>query len=165
MKNNNKLILIVSLVGVIIFTFYLFFVERSIPKPIVSNIDIIKTQKEVVQTAPSLLGTDTGIDKTEIINKNEKKVILEVLGNTYTIEIKDNDSVLSAMNILDNDNKYNFNFGYKKYPSLGIFIDEINGIKGGSGGYWIYYVNGKEASVGVSNYILKEGDSILWKQE
>ena len=48
---------------------------------------------------------------------------------------------------------------------MGSFITEINGIKGLPGKYWIYYVNDKLASVGVSKYVLKEGDIINWKNE
>ena len=69
------------------------------------------------------------------------------------------------MTNLQNNKVNNFTFNYKEYSGLGIFIDEINGVKGGQGGYWIYYINNKEANVGVSNYILKDGDSVLWKQE
>jgi hypothetical protein len=59
----------------------------------------------------------------------------------------------------------NFSFKYKEYPSLGIFIDEINEVGGDSGKYWIYYINGKEASVGVSKNIIKSGDIISWEQK
>ena len=48
---------------------------------------------------------------------------------------------------------------------MGSFVTGINNNKGSPGKYWIYYVNDKKASVGVSNYILKEGDIINWKQE
>jgi hypothetical protein len=48
---------------------------------------------------------------------------------------------------------------------LGNFIDEINGIKGTKGRYWIYYINNKKASVGVSKYFVKNGDIIKWSQE
>ncbi len=95
--------------------------------------------------------------------KKEKEVILIVLDKKYTAQVGEGDSVYKIMENLQ-DNKENiFSFNYKEYPALGIFIDEINGVKGGNGKYWIYFVNGKEASVGVSKYILDEGDIINWE--
>lgn len=90
-------------------------------------------------------------------------VTLEVLGEKYRGEVKDGDTVYLVMKRLQE--RDNFSFNYKEYPSLGIFVDEINGIRGEPGKYWIYYVNGVEASVSVSKYVLKEGDIISWKQE
>lgn len=49
--------------------------------------------------------------------------------------------------------------------SLGKFIDEINGVKNTSDHFWIYYINNKKASVGVSNYVLQPDDVITWKYE
>lgn len=67
------------------------------------------------------------------------------------------------MNILQKES--DFSFKGKEYSSLGYFVEEINRNKGTPGKYWIYYVNGKEASVGISKYILKNGDIIKWSQE
>lgn len=92
-------------------------------------------------------------------------VSLTVLGKTYTTQIKNGDSVYSVMNDLQNNKKYDFNFQSKNYPSLGAFVTKINGVEGSSGAYWIYYVDNKEASIGVSKYILKSGDIITWKQK
>ena len=69
------------------------------------------------------------------------------------------------MSQIKEENKNDFDFEYNEYPYLGIFINGINGAVGSPGAYWIYYVNDKEASVGVSNYIINEGDIINWKQE
>ena len=54
-------------------------------------------------------------------------------------------------------------FEGKEYPALGFFVTEINGLKSGGGKNLMYYINGTEASLGVSSYIIKEGDSIEWK--
>jgi len=107
---------------------------------------------------------------SEIEIKPLSKVELNVLNNTYKINVGDGATVYDVMNIIQDseenkENKNNFSFASKEYPGLGIFIDEINGIKGVPGKYWIYYINDKEASVGISKYILKDGDIISWKQE
>lgn len=55
----------------------------------------------------------------------------------------------------------------KEYTSgiTGVYFSSINGQSEKSAGKksgWNYYVNGKKASVGSSNYILKDGDKIQW---
>ena len=95
----------------------------------------------------------------------ENEVTLLVQNKTYTIEIKAGNTVYDAMTTLEDTKGINFAFHAKEYSSLGNFVDEINGIKGTPSKYWIYYINGKEASVGVSKYVLKSGDVISWKQE
>jgi hypothetical protein len=64
----------------------------------------------------------------------------------------------------DLQKKGELGFKEKDYPGMGKFIEEINGIKNGEKN-WIYYVNGKKATVGVSNYKLNEGDIVSWKYE
>ena len=95
------------------------------------------------------------------------KVSLEVLDKKYKTNIEENSTVFEVMKKIEEENTEDnlFNFKYIEYASLGSFITEINGIKGTPGKYWIYYINSKEASVGVSKYILKSGDIISWKQE
>ena len=90
---------------------------------------------------------------------------LTVLGHSYQGEIEEDETVYQFMKNLQNVKENNFSFSGEDHPGLGFFIKEIDGVKGKAGSYWIYYVNGEEASVGVSNYILKDGDIVSWKQE
>jgi hypothetical protein len=48
---------------------------------------------------------------------------------------------------------------------MGKFIESINGVVGNENDSWIYYVNGVEAKVGVSNYKINPGDVVSWKYE
>jgi hypothetical protein len=50
---------------------------------------------------------------------------------------------------------------------LGVFIDEIQGIKNDTSNnmYWMFYVNNKMAEVGVSAYRLSDNDVVEWKYE
>lgn len=163
MKKNIIIILIGSLIfGVFTFIFYYSKLEKE---------DSVKPENNKIQNIEDIIN----IEKNEIISiatqtpslslDKNIKVSLKVLNNKYNTEIKDGSTVYDLMTEIKNHKEKNFDFKYKEYPSLGIFIDEINGVKGGNGKYWIYYVNNTEASVGASKYILKEGDSILWKQE
>ena len=56
-------------------------------------------------------------------------------------------------------------FSGKKYPALGFFVTDIGTLHAGDGKDLLYYVNGKEATVGVSGYVLKNGDILEWKLE
>ncbi len=118
------------------------------------------------------------IKENLIINSNSKisfndltlkniRVSLSVLDNKYETTIKEGSTVFNVMKKIqqENNNNSKFNFKYKEYLSLGILITEINGVKDTRGKYWIYYVNNIKAGIGVSKYILKEGDIISWKQE
>lgn len=54
-------------------------------------------------------------------------------------------------------------FSGKNYSGLGFFVTNINNLRNGNGKNLFYYINNKEASVGVSSYLLKDGDTIEWK--
>lgn len=72
-------------------------------------------------------------------------------------------SVFDFMGKLQNEGKINFT--EKNYIGMGEFIDSINGIQNNSNRSWIYYVNDKKATIGVSNYKLNPGDVVSWKYE
>lgn len=103
----------------------------------------------------------------KIQNENNIKVTLSVLDKKYETEIKKGVSVFDAMKMIEEKSIASnpFSFKYKEILGLGSFVTEINGTKGSPGKYWIYYVNNEKATVGVSGYILKDGDIIKWNQE
>jgi hypothetical protein len=105
--------------------------------------------------------------ESKVLLPKDIKVTLEVLDKKYDLEVKDNANVFEVMQKGQKESKSPniFNFKYKEHAGLGVFIEEINGIKGGEGRYWIYYVNGVLANVGVSNYKINNGDIISWKYE
>ncbi|MBU2575969.1 DUF4430 domain-containing protein, partial [Patescibacteria group bacterium] len=50
------------------------------------------------------------------------------------------------------------------YGNLGVFINSINGnASGDDNKYWQYWVNNEYAQIAADQYILEEGDIILWK--
>lgn len=72
-------------------------------------------------------------------------------------------TVYDFMDKLRSEGKMNFT--EKEYTGMGKFIESINGIQNSSSQFWIYYVNGQEAQVGVSNYKINTGDILSWKYE
>lgn len=87
--------------------------------------------------------------------------------NDQTIEAQTEQgaTVFKAMQNLMAENKISFHA--TNYSGIGYFVDEIGGIKNDqqNGLYWIYYINGQSASVGISLYSLKPNDIITWKYE
>lgn len=50
-----------------------------------------------------------------------------------------------------------------KSSSLGDYVVSINGNDGGGSKYWLFYVDGKESTVGAGAYVTKTGENIEWK--
>ena len=50
-----------------------------------------------------------------------------------------------------------------KHYSFGDMVTAIDGTPGDGPKYWVFYVNGKEASVGAGAYITKNSDTVVWK--
>lgn len=51
-----------------------------------------------------------------------------------------------------------------KESAYGKFVQSINGISG-NGKFWMYYVNGQQATIGAGNFKLEPNQKIEWKLE
>lgn len=91
------------------------------------------------------------------------QVSLSANGVTYQLRMEAGQSVLDMMQALASSTPFRFTSVY--YSGLGYFIDSIGGVRGGDGSYWTLYVGGKQASLGPSSLIVREGDVIEWKLE
>ncbi|MBI2024204.1 DUF4430 domain-containing protein [Candidatus Giovannonibacteria bacterium] len=116
-----------------------------------------------------ILAPTEPISKNEISNNgseenNSIKVKLSINGEEpREISVPKSSTVYRAMEIAASSSIISFKS--KTYAGLGNFIDEINGVKGSNNKFWIYYVNGKSATVGASQYVLSPGDLVEWKFE
>jgi len=140
-KNNKKIISITILVFLIIFG-VLFFLAH-------------KTNKENLHSS--------NLPPTKVEEQGANQATLNINGVIYEGEITEKTSVYDFMSELQTTGKINFT--EKNYIGMGEFINGINGIKNNNSQSWIYYVNGKEAQVGVSNYKINGGDVVSWKYE
>ena len=104
--------------------------------------------------------------KSVIAEKNEfaiKQIYITLIVDEKTFHFALNagqslyDTLLSAK-----ENKQ-IVFSGKNYPGLGFFVTDIGSLHNGNGKYLFYYINNKEASVGVSSFLPQNGDVILWK--
>ena len=140
-KKQYKIILIFCFV-ILLLSLIFFGINKSssISKSNIKNIE-----------SPSESGKNTGVI-TIVAGEKTWHVTANIGSSLY-------DTLLSAR-----ENKQ-IAFTGKNYPGLGFFVTDIDSLHDGNGGNLIYYVNGKEATVGVSAYIINNNDVILWKLE
>ena len=94
----------------------------------------------------------------------QTQAVLRIDGAEFRTSLKPGVSAYELMDKLRQEKKIDFQG--KDYASLGFFVEQINGIRNNPGGKnWVYYVNGRPAPVGVSNYRVKANDVIEWKYE
>lgn len=95
--------------------------------------------------------------------KKQSETTLRINDGEFTSLISATTTVYDLMVKLKSENKISFTG--KEYSGMGFFVDEINGVKNDNlaGKYWIYYINGQTAQVGISNYVIKPNDLIEWK--
>jgi hypothetical protein len=182
LKKNKKIIYISFLVTTVLFLGSLDYLQDNQNKDILVDLPneefLIATRQEYVKDKNfsdenkniSTVAVDPKIIDTQPIVRKDLENLEEsafseidfyVNGTLYKAPYQEGDTVLSLMNRMQIKNEHVFNFKSKNYPYLGEFIEEINGTSE-KGKYWIYYINDKEASVGVSKLELKKDDIIKW---
>jgi hypothetical protein len=120
-------------------------IADSSPVPVADTEPI--PPQEALQTAPSI------------------PISLEVENKNFKLEVPEKSTAHDLLNLARN--KGLMSFSGKNFPGLGFFLEEINGVRNDNANkmYWIYYINSKKATEGISAYILKKGDIISWKYE
>lgn len=93
----------------------------------------------------------------------QNNVTLTAGAHAYGANISGSESVLTLMRSLSSAT--DFKFTGEDYPSLGFFVESIDGVRNADGKYWILYINGKSADVGASNASIKSGDTVEWRFE
>jgi len=137
-----------------------------------------KKQKKIIVIISLLILVTLIFLKTEKVyspknteNFNKETLIPEEKSTISTTIIIDKETLhlssiegKSLYNILLNEKeKNNFSFSGKEYASMGFFTTDIGTLHSTKDHYLMYYINGKEAQVGISSYIPKNGDVIEWK--
>ena len=119
-------------------------------------------QKEKQNAVLQKVQTETkSLEVQNVVDKNS--FILKAGDTTLRPAYQSEQTLYDALVLLQNNNEIVF-LG-KTYSSLGFFVTDIGPFHAGNGKNLIYYVNGKEAKVGVSSYIISKGDIILWQLE
>jgi len=82
----------------------------------------------------------------------------------YKLEILQNSTVFSLLEELAE--KENFEIEASFYPEVGVFVESINGLEGGTDNkWWQYWVNEILGEVAADKKKIKTGDIIEWKFE
>ena len=142
-------------------------IQESSENPAVKSLqDDLAIENNIESKITQQSETSQKNNEEQIKQETEKSidVSLKVQDKDYSTEIKEGSSVYDLMNQLKTQG---FIFSATKYSSLGFFVTEINGVREDrkKSTYWTLYINDKEAMVGASQLILKEGDLIEWKNE
>lgn len=130
--------------------------DKTVQKSILSP----TSSKTIIEPKTDPSPTATNTQKQENFPLN---IIVNINDQKYLVGLPDKSTAYDAMIKLQTEGK--ITLGLKEYSGMGYFIEEINGIKnnGQMNKYWIYYINGQSAKIGVSSYILKNNDLITWE--
>lgn len=89
--------------------------------------------------------------------------VIPVHQTTYTITAPVAGTVESVM--LAERSLQSVTFDTRNYPTLGSFLESINGLRNGNGMYWMLYINDTRSSVGMTAATVVSGDRIEWRYE
>lgn len=160
-KQKKKIIFLVSICALLVIGFVI--------KMYMSSTINVEEKKSEIYTKNYLDKTQPTSNKIEdnkeviedtIVNFT-KKAIFKVSDDEFTVQVTEHTTVYDAMNSLMSEGKMTFDG--QEYTGLGFFVTQINSLEAVDGKNLMYYINGKEASLGVSTYVIKEGDIIEWK--
>jgi hypothetical protein len=90
----------------------------------------------------------------------EKQAILTAGTVTTTLKFTEGKTLYDA---LVQAKAEGLSIEFKEYPGMGYFVTQVGSLVPGKDKYLMYLVNGEEASVGISTYVLKDGDVITWE--
>lgn len=126
----------------------------------IQNVDVQKTDN-----SKQIPDNSYQITKQETISSDLVTTTYELKAVDYNLT--PTSTVYNLMQLASADSRQPFSFETEDYGSMGLFINSINGLENNlqTGEYWIYYVNGESAKIGISNYIVKPEDVIQWRYE
>jgi hypothetical protein len=82
---------------------------------------------------------------------------------SVTIPVLRQETVLAAMQAYASSSR--FTFTGTTYPSLGLFVDSIDGKTNANGYYWTLYIDGNLSELGVSSATATPGHIIQWRYQ
>lgn len=122
-----------------------------------------------IVTLSTILEDRTRTDVLSLQESQEQekliKATLRVADKIYPVSVPQGSSVSDLM--AEAQETSDFRFKGREFPGLGFFVQELNGVAENprQGTFWIYYINGEKAKVGISAYTVKADDIISWNYE
>lgn len=108
---------------------------------------------EVDNIAPSVYTEDTVLLDT----------VLPPSADTISVPVYREGTVLEMMR--EGKKNGTLTFEGREYPGLGFFVETVQSISPPEGRYWILYINGAPATLGVSRAKVQVGDVVDWRLE
>lgn len=138
-----------------------------IPTNTKESLATIISPNAVIKGPPNITQDNKTTTAFTTSTENFQTATLTVDDKNYTLQFNAGDSLFTAMRRLETSSVALFSFFGKEYAGMGFFVNEINGIKNDASNnkFWIYYINGESAKIGISLYNLKQNDLINWKYE
>ena len=161
MKNKKKLYPGISIAIVFCIAVILFYINNKEKREVAKNI-------LPVSLIPSLETKDVekNVQRIKTVESSEENTLsATVLAGESIVKLPFIIGASFYDALMQAKNEGQITFSGKNYLGLGFFVTDIGSLHSGSGKNLLYYINGKQASVGVSSYLLKDGDIIEWKLE
>ena len=140
-----------------LFGFFAFFARQNTGIENIRSNSVAEIQAEIPPPAQKNI-------EQKILPKEAKQtetITLVAGSSTASLFFAPGQTLYEALRMEENSKAISFDG--KEYPGLGFLVTDIGALHQGSGKYLIYSINGIEASVGVSSYILKDGDVVSWE--
>lgn len=143
---------------------------EAVITPVTSTISILSDKEKIKPSAPEQKISAPAepvvtIAPAEVENKISVffKFIAPDWTKDATLSLGENKTVYDAMAELVKEKIISAEF--KHFSGLGFFVQSIDGLAPKDNRYWIYYLNGKTANMGISLIKLKNNDVITWRYE
>ncbi|MBI3305996.1 DUF4430 domain-containing protein [Candidatus Nomurabacteria bacterium] len=161
-KYTENFIKILSCALILIVVVFFFIPKQDGKVTILVKETITNSQPQIKISSPKT-NDKPKTETAKLVIENTHSVT--VLAGETTARLLFSPNTLFYDALIQAQNKGQMSFSGKNYPGLGFFVTEIGTLRAGNGKNLLYYINEKEASVGVSSYTLKDGDIIEWKLE
>ena len=125
--------------------------------PLVASITLVSGKALPTKTVTTRVATSS----VPAAGVSTSTAVFVVEGASYSVAVSSNETVIDAMRTLEKTSGFTFTF--QDYPSMGVFIDSVNGKKNANGMYWILYVNGTSSKLGASMTVIGPGDVVEWR--
>ncbi len=83
--------------------------------------------------------------------------------DTVSVPVLKQEMVTDAMQAYASSSA--FTYSGKEYPSLGFFVESINGKNNAGGYYWTLYIDGTLSELGASSARVAPGQSVEWRYQ
>ena len=181
MQNKTQKIIIsaILLILVILFAVFTFFNNKNTKIEDIHPVSFLATPQEgnqmqnplttqgnlIQNTKNTVVNNEPIKEKTEIKNTDVKADFATLIAGDMTVNLQITQGQTLYEVLQNEENQKLISFAGRQHTGLGFFVTDIGNLHSGGGKDLLYYVNGIEASSGISVYVPKKNDVIEWKLE